>query len=106
MSNVLTKEYFDKHLKQEFAKRDKILEKRFNAVDKRFELVDKRFEEQKGEFEKRVGAICESFQHGVQMLAENLMGLHHKVDKIDKRVENLESDMKYLKTTLAVAEII
>ena len=125
MSNVLTKEYFEKHLDQklkaEFAKRDKVLDKRFDAIDRRFELVDKRFEEQRQdfknciesslrstreEFQRYVGAVREDFQHSMQILAENMTGLHQKFDKLDGRVENLEVDMKYIKATLAVAEII
>ena len=111
MSNVLTKEYFEKHLDQEFAKRDKLLDKRFERQEENFKsYVDRVLKSNREEFqlyvERCIGVVGENFQHHLQMLAENVMGLHQKFDKLDGRVENLETDMRYIKATLAVADII
>ncbi len=111
MSNVLTKEYFEKYLDQkfkvEFDKRDKILDKRFEEQRRDFKSrIESSLKSTKEEFQRYVGVVREDFQHHLQMLAENVTGLHQKFDKLDGRVENLETDMRYIKATLAVADII
>jgi len=91
MSTPLTKEYFDK-----------VLDKKFQDFEVKLDIkLDKKLNEQLQEYQRYVGAIRESFQDNLQVVAESVSGLYEKVDKIDSRVGNLEADMKEVKFSIA-----